>query len=114
MGMNSNFCDVKLILHPRYTRYVDLLISKLSQKNVRSADDSCCWIIARRKRKTWSSLPCYLLELFRQLMIMGETFFCYYLVFVCTENCKKSSTEKLHNGIFPLLDFPIFWRALKL
>jgi len=23
----------------------------------------------------WSSLPCYLLELFRQLMIMGETFF---------------------------------------
>ena len=33
----------------------------------------------------------------------SNIFFCYYLVFVCTENCKKPSTEKLQNGIFPYL-----------
>ena len=30
----------------------------------------------------WSSLPCYLLELFRQLMIMGQTFFFVIILFL--------------------------------
>jgi hypothetical protein len=134
--MNSNFCDVELILFPRYTRYVDLLISMLSRKKCEewlmihtagslpgeSINHGCSEICGQVIHFSYSWSPCictiiisgcsvdiccgvlcraicWNLELFRQLMITGETFF----LLVCTENCKKSSTEKLQNGIFPYL-----------